>query len=308
MKDTVRVATRKSPLAIWQAEHVADRLRAAFPGLLVTLLPMSTRGDKLLDAPLAKVGGKGLFVKELEQSLLEGRADIAVHSMKDVPVDLPEALSIAAILEREDPHDAFVSRRYSRIEDLPQNAIVGTSSLRRQCQLKLLLPSCTWVNLRGNVNTRLGKLDSGDCDAIVLAVAGLQRLGMQQAITEVLSSDRCLPAIGQGALGVECRRGDTDTEVLLEALHDPRTAICVEAERALNARLQGGCQVPIAGHAVWECDSIRLRGLVAAIDSATVLRAERRGAPAQACALGVAVAEELLAKGAEQILRNAGIG
>lgn len=308
MKGTVRIATRRSPLALWQAEHVADRLRTAFPGLRVSLLPMSTRGDKLLDAPLAKVGGKGLFVKELEQSLLEDRADIAVHSMKDVPVDLPETLHIAAIMEREDPHDAFVSRRYTHVEDLPQDAIVGTSSLRRQCQLKTLLPHCRWVDLRGNVNTRLGKLDSRDCDAIVLAVAGLKRLGLEHAITQVLPADRCLPAIGQGALGVECRRDDADTEVLLEALHDPRTAICVEAERALNERLQGGCQVPIAGHALWEGDVIWLRGLVASIDGSIVLRSERRGPPPEARKLGVAVAEDLLAKGAGQILRTAGIG
>lgn len=304
MKRVIRIATRKSPLALWQAHYVADRLRAAFDGLATELLPMSTRGDKLLDAPLAKVGGKGLFVKELEQSLLDGRADIAVHSMKDVPVELPDALHIAAILQREDPHDAFVSDRFQRLEDLPRNAVLGTSSLRRQCQLRASLPECRWIDLRGNVNTRLAKLRSGECDAIVLAAAGLKRLGLEAEIRELLPSETCLPAIGQGALGIECRRDDERTHVWVSALHHSETAICVGAERSLNARLQGGCQVPIAGHAECRGSELRLRGLVAAVDGTVLLRSERIGNISDPQGLGVAVAEDLLSKGADRILAD----
>lgn len=269
---------------------------------------MSTRGDKLLDAPLAKVGGKGLFVKELEQSLLQGRADIAVHSMKDVPVDLPEELHIAAILQREDPRDAFVSERYAGIEDLPPDAVVGTSSLRRQCQLRALLPECRWIALRGNVNTRLSKLHAGECDAVVLAVAGLRRLGLEQAITRILSPDICLPAIGQGALGIECRRDDSRVNDWVAALHHGPTAVCVTAERAVNERLLGGCQVPIAGHAEWIGSRLRLRALVASADGSEVVRSERIGDAAGAFDLGVAAAEELLSQGADRLLRGVALG
>lgn len=307
MNGVVRIATRKSPLALWQAEYVAARLRAAFPELAVELLPMTTRGDKLLDAPLAKLGGKGLFVKELEQSLLDGQADLAVHSMKDVPVELPHSLHIAAILEREDPRDAFVSSRFAGLDDLPDDAVVGTSSLRRQCQLRVRLPKVRWVNLRGNVNTRLGKLDTRECDAIVLAAAGLKRLGLERAITQVLPSEVCLPAIGQGALGIECRRDDQRVHGILEVLHDAPTAICVQAERALNERLQGGCQVPIAGYAVWNDDAIHLRGLVASADGGIVLRHEQRGAPSDVRQLGFAVADSLLEQGADRILKDLGV-
>ena len=268
---------------------------------------MSTRGDKLLDAPLAKVGGKGLFVKELEQSLLDGEADIAVHSMKDVPVELPESLHIAAIMEREDPRDAFISERYERLDELPPDAVIGTSSLRRQCQLRSLLPTCRWTGLRGNVNTRMTKLRTRECDAIVLAAAGLKRLGLEHSIKQVLQVEICLPAIGQGALGIECRRGDRPIEELLSALHHAPTAVCVQAERALNERLQGGCQVPIAGYAEGTGSDLRLRGLVASVDGTTVLRSDRRGNASDARHLGVTVAEDLLAQGADRILQEMGV-
>jgi len=303
----VRIATRKSPLALWQAEHVAEKLRAAHPGLETQLFPMTTRGDKLLDAPLAKVGGKGLFVKELEQSLLEDRADLAVHSMKDVPVELPESLHIGALLEREDPRDAFVSHRFARLADLPPDAVVGTSSLRRQCQIRLFLPGSRWVNLRGNVNTRLAKLHAEECDAIILAAAGLQRLGLGHDITEILSPDISLPAIGQGVLGVECRRDDTWTNELLGAIHHPETAIVTAAERAMNERLQGGCQVPIAGYAERLEQNLRLKGLVATPDGSTMLRCEQIASASGAHELGIAVAEDLLSQGADRILRELGL-
>lgn len=306
MNPVIRIATRRSPLALWQAEHVAERLRTLHPGLGTELVPMVTRGDKLLDAPLAKVGGKGLFVKELELCLLDGAADIAVHSMKDVPVDLPDELHIGAILEREDPRDAFVSTRYAALSELPAAAVVGTSSLRRQCQLRARLPACTWIDLRGNVNTRLGKLEAGGCDALILAVAGLKRLGMEGRITEALPCEISLPAIGQGALGIECRRDDERTNTLLRGLHDVDTATCLMAERAVNRHLQGGCQVPIAGHATLEGDRIVLRALVAAPDGTVVLRAESSAPRAAADELGVAVARDLLAQGAADLLRAAG--
>lgn len=300
----LRIATRKSPLALWQAEYVASRLQAAHPGLRVELVGMTTRGDKLLDAPLAKVGGKGLFVKELEQGMLEDRADIAVHSMKDVPVEFPEGLHLAAILEREDPRDALVSSRYRNFEELPADARIGTSSLRRQCQIKSRLPTCTLYDLRGNVNTRLAKLDAGEFDAIVLAAAGLKRLGFQERIAQTLAPEHSLPAIGQGAIGVECRSGDAHTNALLEPLHHPPTAWCVLAERAMNRRLNGGCQVPIAGFAQLEGDTLRLRGLVGNPDGSGIIRAEATGHLSAAEGLGERVAEDLLGQGADEILRR----
>jgi hydroxymethylbilane synthase len=300
----LRIATRKSPLALWQAEYVASCLQAIHPGLRVELVGMTTRGDKLLDAPLAKVGGKGLFVKELEQGLIEGAADVAVHSMKDVPVDFPEGLHLAAILEREDPRDALVSNRYRSLAELPAEARIGTSSLRRQCQIKSRLPACTLSDLRGNVNTRLAKLDAGEFDAIVLAAAGLKRLGLQERIAETLAPECSLPAIGQGAIGVECRLGDARTNALLEPLHHPLTAWCVLAERAMNRRLDGGCQVPIAGFAQFEGGSLRLRGLVGNPDGSGIIRAEATGDLPAAETLGEQVAEELLGRGADGILRR----
>jgi hydroxymethylbilane synthase len=303
---TLRIATRRSPLALWQAEHVAQRLMAAHPGLTVELVPMTTRGDRILDVPLAKVGGKGLFVKELEQGLLAGDADLAVHSMKDVPVDLPAALHLPVVLAREDPRDAFVSVRHAGLAALPAGARVGTSSLRRQVQLLERRPDLQISPLRGNVGTRLDKLDHGEYDAVVLASAGLRRLGLAARITEHLPPEVLLPAIGQGAIGIECRRKDPRTEALIGVLDDPQTHTRVRAERALNARLAGGCQVPIAGHAVLVEGRLELRGLVGRPDGSQVVRGLARGTAEQAQELGEALAEELLARGAGAILREIG--
>jgi hydroxymethylbilane synthase len=298
----IRIATRKSPLALWQAEHVAARLKAAHPEVEVELVKMVTRGDKLLDAPLAKVGGKGLFVKELEQGLFEGTADLAVHSMKDVPAELPDGLHLAAILLREDPRDAFVSERHACLADLPARARIGTSSLRRQCQIKLRFPDCETINLRGNVGTRLDKLATEGYDAIILAAAGLNRLGLAHRITEFLAPETSLPAVGQGAIGIECRRDDSRINELLSALHDVPTALCVSAERAFNERLDGGCQVPIAGYAELSGGRLRLRGLVGTPDGSRVVRGETEGPRDAARALGITLAEDLLARGADRIL------
>jgi hydroxymethylbilane synthase len=302
--DTLRIATRKSALALWQAEHVAERLRQVHTGLRVELIGMVTRGDRILDSPLAKVGGKGLFVKELEQGLLDGRADLAVHSMKDVPVNFPAGLGLPVILAREDPRDAFVSRRYPHLDALPSSARVGTSSLRRQCQLAARYPRWEIRSLRGNVNSRLAKLDAGEYDAIILAAAGLKRLGLAERITGVLESEFSLPAIGQGAIGVECRLDDDRTRELIAVLDDPATHIRVAAERAFNARLQGGCQVPVAGYAVLEGDQLWLRGLVGEPDGSRIVAGEIRGPTDAATTLGASLAEDLLQRGAEAILRR----
>lgn len=300
----IRIATRKSPLALWQAEHVAARLEQAFPEVKAELVTMVTRGDKLLDAPLAKVGGKGLFVKELEQGMLEGSADIAVHSMKDVPVEFPPKLHLSVILEREDPTDAFVSNHYASLNDLPRNARIGTCSLRRQCQIKERFPEAEILNLRGNVNTRLAKLDAGEFDAIILASAGLKRLGMAERIAESLDPSVSLPAIGQGAIGIECRSDDDEINTYLQALHDEDTTIRLRAERAMNARLNGGCQVPIAGFAELRDGQIYMRGLVGNPDGTEVYRAEARGPSEQAEQIGRGIAEDLLEQGADKILRQ----
>lgn len=299
----IRIATRKSPLALWQAEHVADLLERAFPGIKTELVKMVTQGDKILDAPLAKVGGKGLFVKELEQGILEGSADIAVHSMKDVPVEFPEGLHLAAILSREDPTDAFVSNRYSSLNELPPNARIGTSSLRRQCQIKEKFPDAEVISLRGNVHTRLAKLDANLYDAIILASAGLKRLGIAERITQSLDTSISLPAVGQGAIGIECRVDDVEINEILSALHDTETGLCVSAERAMNARLNGGCQVPIAGFAGKEGAQLFMRGLVGNPDGSVLYRAERAGGLDQAEAIGRLIAEDLLAQGADKILQ-----
>ncbi len=301
--DLIRIATRKSPLAMWQAEHVAAALRAAHPGIRVELLGMSTQGDKILDTPLAKIGGKGLFVKELEQGMLDGSADIAVHSMKDVPVELPEGLHLPVIMEREDPRDAFVSNEYASLDELPRGARVGTSSLRRQCQLLARRPDLKLLPLRGNVNTRLRKLDEGEYDAIILAAAGLIRLEFGDRIRAFIEPEQSLPAIGQGAVGIECRADDERVNRLIAPLHDADTASRVLAERAMNNRLEGGCQVPIAGHAILEGDELWLRGLVGSVDGGTVVRDEIRGPREQAESLGVTLAERLLEAGAGDILR-----
>jgi hydroxymethylbilane synthase len=297
-----RIATRKSPLALWQAEHVRARLQDAHPGLTVELVTMSTKGDRVLDSPLAKIGGKGLFVKELEQGMLAGDADIAVHSMKDVPVEFPDGLGIGAILEREDPHDAFVSNRYACVDALPEGALVGTSSLRRQCQLRAVRPDLDIRDLRGNVGTRLGKLDNGDYAAIVLACAGLKRLGLADRITRSIDTGAMLPAIGQGIIGIETRLDDARVSELLAPLHDGETAVRLAAERSLNATLAGGCQAPVAGHAVLDGNELRLRGLVGWPDGSSIVRGEVSGDAVDAESLGRALAEDLLTRGARPIL------
>ena len=299
----IRIATRKSALALWQAEYVKARLEQAHPGILVTLVPMVSRGDKLLDSPLSKIGGKGLFVKELETALLENEADIAVHSMKDVPMDFPEGLGLFCICEREDPRDAFVSNTYASLDDLPQGSIVGTSSLRRQAQLLTRRPDLQIRFLRGNVNTRLAKLDAGEYDAIILAAAGLIRLGFEQRITSPISIEDSLPAGGQGAVGIECRSADPEIHALLTPLHHADTAVRVTAERALNKHLNGGCQVPIACYAVLEGEQIWLRGLVGEPSGGVLLSADARAPRTHASELGVQVAEALLAQGAGDILK-----
>lgn len=298
----IRIATRKSALALWQAEFVKSELEKAHPNLKVSLVPMVSRGDQLLDSPLAKIGGKGLFVKELELALLEDRADIAVHSMKDVPMHFPEGLGLFCICEREDPRDAFVSNNFSALDELPQGSIVGTSSLRRQAQLLKLRPDLTINFLRGNVNTRLAKLDAGEYDAIILAAAGLLRLGFAERIRSYLSVEDSLPAGGQGAVGIECRVDDHELHQLLAVLHDPDTADRVTAERALNTHLNGGCQVPIACYAVLEQDQLWLRGMVGQPDGSQLLMAQARAPRTQASQLGVQVAEDLLSQGAGEIL------
>jgi len=303
MSREIRIATRKSALALWQAEYVKARLEASHPGLKVSLVPMVSRGDKLLDAPLAKIGGKGLFVKELETALMENEADIAVHSMKDVPMEFPEGLGLYCICEREDPRDAFVSNHFDDLDALPPGSVVGTSSLRRQAQLLARRPDLKIQFLRGNVNTRLAKLDAGEYDAIILAAAGLIRLGFGERIRSSISVDESLPAGGQGAVGIECRTTDSELHALLECLNHAPTATRVVAERALNKRLNGGCQVPIACYAVLEGEQLWLRGLVGQPDGTVLLRAEGRAPAADAEALGVQVAEALLDQGAEQILQ-----
>lgn len=299
----IRIATRKSPLALWQAEYVRDRLLELYPGLSVELLKITTEGDKILDTPLAKIGGKGLFVKELENCLLDGRADIAVHSMKDVPVELPPGLHVPVICVREDPRDAFVSNIFPNIESLPIDARVGTSSLRRQCQLHAFRPDLKISSLRGNVNSRLMKLDRGDYDAIILAAAGLLRLGMGERISQSLPTRISLPAIGQGAVGIECRSDDSRVNALIAPLSDPDTKICVTAERALNQRLEGGCQVPIAGFAELVDGQLYMRALVGQPDGSKVIRGDITGAPQAASALGIALADDLLSRGARDILQ-----
>jgi hydroxymethylbilane synthase len=298
----VRIATRKSALALWQAEFVKAQLEHFHPGITVELVPMSTQGDKILDAPLAKIGGKGLFVKELETAILEDRADIAVHSMKDVPVEFPEGLMLSTICEREDPRDAFVSNRYANLAELPQGAVVGTSSLRRQCQIKAIRPDLQIRDLRGNVNTRLAKLDAGEFDAIILAAAGLIRLGFVERIRNYISIEQSLPANGQGAVGIECRSADLAIQALLAPLEHAKTRSAVLAERAMNRALQGGCQVPIGAFAVLEGEQLWLRGLVGQLDGREILRAEVRGLSTDAELLGQQLASALLAQGAGEIL------
>ncbi len=307
MPGSIRIATRESPLALWQAHHVRDRLIALDGSLSVELVPMTTQGDQLLGSPLSAIGGKGLFVKELEQAMLEGRADIAVHSMKDVPAQQPAGLALSAFLDGEDPRDAFVSNTYASLAELPQGAHVGTSSLRRQTQLRALRPDLKISPLRGNVGTRLRKLDEGGYDGILLAAAGLIRLGLSQRIREALDVERFVPAIGQGIVGIECRADDPTTQRRLAGLHDATSATRLMAERALNSRLGGACQVPVAGHARISAGELRLQALVGDPQGGRLVRDEIRGPAERAEALGVELAERLLANGARDILQGLGV-
>ncbi|MBE2895063.1 hydroxymethylbilane synthase [Spirabiliibacterium falconis] len=302
MQRIIKIATRQSPLAMWQAQHIKVRLEQLHPNVQVELLPMVTKGDVILDTPLAKIGGKGLFVKELEHALLEHRADLAVHSMKDVPMAFPDGLGLSVICARENPYDAFVSHHYANLAELPQSAVVGTSSLRRQAQLKALRPDLQITSLRGNLGTRLSKLDAGEFDAIILAASGLKRLGLEQRIREIISPSHILPAVGQGALGIETRIDDDEINSLLSPLQDEHTALCVSAERAMNTRLQGGCQVPIAGFAEIVGDQIQMRALVGEVEGKTLLRAQGVAPFIQAQQLGIDLAESLLAQGAQALL------
>ena len=300
----LRIATRKSLLALWQAEYVKAELEKHHPGLVVELVPLTSRGDKILDVPLAKVGGKGLFVKELEQALLAGDADIAVHSMKDVPMEFPEGLGLTVICPREDARDAFVSNRFNTLDELPQGAVVGTSSLRRQCQLLAYRPDLQIKFLRGNVQTRLQKLDDGEYDAIILAAAGLIRLELQARIRAFIAPEQSLPAGGQGAVGIECRMDDGAAIELLKPLHHQTTAEQVMAERAMNRHLQGGCQVPIACYAIHQGNQLWLRGLVGSPDGSQMLFDEISGSVSDAEKIGIELAERLLAAGADKILAD----
>ncbi|OZI51430.1 hydroxymethylbilane synthase [Bordetella genomosp. 4] len=296
------IATRASRLALWQAEHVRDRLRTLYPDCSVELLTLTTRGDQILDRTLSKVGGKGLFVKELETALLDGRADLAVHSLKDVPVDLQAPFELCAVLERADPRDAFVSNDYATLADLPAGAVVGTSSLRRESQIRQRYPHLQVKPLRGNLDTRLGKLDQGDYAAIVLAAAGLQRLDLGHRIRSLLDPADSLPAAGQGALGIEIRDDRADLRAWLSPLVCRRTTACVLAERAVSRTLGGSCQVPLAAYAVLDGDNVVLRALVASPDGKQVIQSEHTGPVAQAEQIGEAAAQALLSKGAAAIL------
>ena len=305
MNPTLRIATRKSHLALWQAEHVAALLRAAHPGLAVELVPLVTQGDRIQDRSLAEIGGKGLFIKELEVAIEEHRADIAVHSMKDVPTQMPPGFTIGAVLTRADPRDALITRNgVSRIEDLPRGALIGTSSLRRQAQLCALRPDLKIEALRGNVDTRLRKLDQGDMAAIILACAGLIRLGLESRITGRLDPKQCLPAVTQGVIGIECRGNDARTLELLAALEDAATRVVMRAERAFSHHLGGSCQSPIAAYAELNANQIELHGLVAEPDGSRLLRDSMNGAANDPEALGIRLAERVLAAGAGALLER----
>lgn len=300
----LRIATRQSRLALWQAQHVAEKLRDAHPGLAVELVPMTTQGDRIVDRSLAQVGGKGLFIKELEIAIAEGRADIAVHSMKDVPSDMPPGMTLAAMLPRADPHDAFVSLRHQNFSDLPQGARVGTSSLRRQCQLKYVRSDLQLLTLRGNVETRLRKLQEDQYDAIVLAAAGLIRLGLEDRITHRFDLEQFVPAVGQGIIGIECREDDARSIGLVRALNDELAWQCCETERAFALRLQGSCQSPIAGHAHVGAGQVQLRGVIGSPDGQEIYRGVHSGAVADRQAVGIALADRLLDAGARPLLEK----
>ena len=300
----LKIATRKSPLALWQAEFVKSRLQFFYPDLEVELVKMTTQGDKILNSPLSKIGGKGLFIKELEIGILEGRADIAVHSMKDVPYELPKEFEVGAILERENPFDAFVSNDFDNINELPYGARVGSCSLRRIVQLKALRPDLVILDLRGNVNTRLRKLDDGEYDAIILACSGLIRLGFEDRIKQHLSAEKSLPAVGQGALGIEIRKGDQDIISLINPLINTKSMNEVCAERAMNSTLEGGCSVAIGGYAISNNNEMNLKGMVGNVDSGVILRVEESGDISEPRALGELVANKLLSMGAKELLKE----
>ena len=300
---TLKIATRNSPLALWQAEHVKQQLCNIHSDLNVELVSMTTEGDRFLDAPLIAVGGKGLFIKELEQAMLAGEADIAVHSMKDVTIDVPDELALPVIMQREDSRDVFISNKYDNLESIPDNAVVGTSSLRRQSQLKALHRKITLKDLRGNVGTRLRKLDEDEYDGILLAAAGIVRLGLGERITQLIPQTMLLPAIGQGAIGIECRAGDNVAHELIAPLNDQETSLCVKTERAFSRRLFGGCQLPIAGQASINGDELTLVGLVAKVDGSEVIKAKLSGDLTEGENIGTALAETLLERGADQILK-----
>ena len=300
----VRIATRSSRLALWQAEFVGTCLSRHHPELKIELIPITTTGDKIIDRPLAKIGGKGLFIKELEQALLDDRADLAVHSMKDVPVEIPDGLHIPVILEREDPRDAVITNSGSGFAELDRGARIGTSSLRRRSQLLAQRNDLSVCDLRGNVTTRLEKLRQGEFDAVVLAAAGLNRLGFGHQISSLFEAADVIPAVGQGAIGIECRRADADTRALIEPLHDRATGLCVQAERSMSARLEGGCDVPLAGHAILHDGEMRLCGLVASIDGRRIVRDEISGPEDNGVELGRQLGESLLVAGAAGILKE----
>lgn len=300
---TLRIATRQSPLAMWQAEYVQSRLQQLHPDLTVELVPMTTQGDKILGTPLTKIGGKGLFVKELEQAMLEGRADIAVHSMKDVPYQFPEGLELKVICEREDPTDAFVSNKYHNLDDLPCGANVGTSSLRRKIQLLKARPDLKITDLRGNVGTRLSKLDDGNYDAIVLASAGLKRLGLEERIRSQFEPELMLPAPGQGAVGIEARTNDPELDAILKPLQDDTTSLRVLAERTITRTLQASCQVPVAAFATIDNDTLSLRALVGGVDQ-QIIEASAEGPAQDALVIGQKVSQELLELGARELIQE----
>lgn len=298
----IRIATRKSPLALWQANFVKQQLETFHPSLVVELVPMVTQGDVLLESPLSKIGGKGLFVKQLEQAIMNGQADIAVHSIKDIPAVFPQGLTLSTVCQRDEMRDALISNQFQHLDELPHGAVVGTSSLRRQCQLRAKYPHLQIKDLRGNVGTRLTKLDNQEYDAIILAAVGLKRLGLQNRIKQYIDTNLILPAVGQGAIGIESRADDKTLSELLAPLEDKNSRICIEAERAMNLALQGGCQVPIACLSQLENDSLTLRGLVGRIDGSEMIKAEITGHSTQAEALGRQLADNLLAQGAKAIL------
>jgi hydroxymethylbilane synthase len=307
MSTLLRIATRKSPLALWQAEEVARQLKSFHPELEVELVPMTTKGDQILNSPLSKVGGKGLFVKELEVAMLEDRADIAVHSMKDVPMEFPEGLQLSAILKREDPRDAFLSNKYSSLDALPDGAILGTASLRRQAIVKAAYPNIEIKMLRGNINTRIAKLEAGEYDAIILAASGLKRMGFDQRITAIIPPEIMLPAVGQGALGIEARSNDAVVDTLLAPLRDTETTYRLNCERAMNNRLNGGCQIPVAGYSEVNAGQITLRAFLGYPDGSQVFKSEHSAVLDAAEALGTQVAEDLIAQGGDKVLDSLGI-